>query len=268
MTQTLDELCLDMPAATYHASPGVSNTMLKVFHQSPRDYWAQYIGMTVEREPTDAMDFGTVAHAMILDPDSLPQLALLIPRSALNAQGHKKGRAWTDFKATLNGRLAIKPEERRRLTAVHNAVFANELANGLLQHDGNNEVSIFWDGILPRRSRLDRLAPPFIVDIKTTEQMSRWVHTANEKEYYRQAAYYLHAATHISKDIERFIFVAVQTVAPFHVRCFEYSVDDISDAMGEINADLHELARRIEIDRWHDDRELGINEISIPRWKK
>lgn len=268
MNQTLDELYLDMPVETYHASPGVSNTMAKVFHGSPRDYWAQYIGMTVMREPTGAMDFGTVAHGMILQPDSLSQLALQIPRDALNAQGHKKGRAWTDFKATLNGRLAMKPSECDRLTKIHNAVFANDLANGFLQHDGHNEVSIFWDDILPRRSRLDRLAPPYVVDVKTTEQINRWVHTASEKEYYRQAAYYLHASTYIHGDVERFIFVVVQTVAPFHVRCFEYGQDDIIDTMGEINVDLHDLHRRIECDDWRDDRELGINEISIPRWKK
>lgn len=55
----------DMDEATYHSIPAFSKSLVKKFRISPIDAWEQLYG--TERESTDALDYGSALHCLILE---------------------------------------------------------------------------------------------------------------------------------------------------------------------------------------------------------
>ena len=57
-----------LPAQTYHAAPGVSQSILPAMAPPPAHLRAY---LDEEFEQTTAMSLGTLAHTLILEPDTL-----------------------------------------------------------------------------------------------------------------------------------------------------------------------------------------------------
>ncbi|MGN6644749.1 MAG: hypothetical protein ACTHKU_17300, partial [Verrucomicrobiota bacterium] len=69
---------LNLPAETYHAAPGVSQSFLKEF-----DAAATPLHFTVRKRKTATayMEFGTICHCAVLEPDKLKDAYYIQPET-------------------------------------------------------------------------------------------------------------------------------------------------------------------------------------------
>ena len=108
-----------MPAEDYHASPGVSNSMLSDLNKSPAHCWAlHHAESRPERKTTVAMKAGTLLHAMLLEPAEVPRRYIVAPEG-LDLRT-KDGKAW---KAQADGLEVLTAEQyataERQCDAMH-----------------------------------------------------------------------------------------------------------------------------------------------------
>ena len=264
---------VDMTAEEYHAQTEyVGHSMLKEFQESPRKYEARYINRTLAGKSSKAMDTGTVGHAAILQPHIIDTVCLEIPREALNGEGHRKGKAWTEFKTENAGRILMTAEEVGAVRAMHGAVYSNELARKLLSDPkGMTEQSIFWTcshSGLPRKCRPDFAGSQFNVDVKTTADLSPqgFARTSARLQYHQQDEFYTDGVEALTGYRRPFVFIVVSSVPPF--RCHPYQLDErsLEHARIKLDGSLTRLAECYRTGDWSDPEEKQITELSLPGW--
>lgn len=75
----------DIPNEVYHSSNGISSTMAKDARISLMYYHGRHVIKTIQRERTDALTFGSLVHALALEPEKLDEefsVEPLIPEGA------------------------------------------------------------------------------------------------------------------------------------------------------------------------------------------
>jgi len=82
----------------YHARPEWSNSQFDVLAEDPLLFHARFLARTVPHESKACWDFGTTVHGLLSSPGSIDEIAVEIPSEVLNSQGHKKGKAWTEWR--------------------------------------------------------------------------------------------------------------------------------------------------------------------------
>lgn len=64
---------LDIPNEVYHSANGISSTMAKDARISLMYYHGRHVIKTIQRERTDALTFGSLVHALALEPENLDE---------------------------------------------------------------------------------------------------------------------------------------------------------------------------------------------------
>jgi hypothetical protein len=275
LAQSIDvgALVHDMPAETYHASPGVSNTMLSALKRSPAHCWALHLdpARPPQPEPTAAMRAGTLAHCAILEPDKLLQRYIGKP------PGHdgrtKEGKAWSAAHAGLE---AVSYDEFAAAAQQRHAVLAvPELAHAL--RTGAAEVSAFWTDErtgLACRARFDWLhmlpdGRAIVLDLKTTPdagptEFGRSVWTFG---YHRQAAHYSAGLQASGVEVAAFLFAVVSNAYPFIA--VPYLLDDEATRKGADEVrELLDLFAQCQRSKQWPAYGNGVQVLSLPPWAK
>ncbi|ECR4399109.1 exodeoxyribonuclease VIII [Salmonella enterica subsp. enterica] len=65
--------------AVYHAANGISSSMIKDARVSLMYYHGRHVARTIEREETDALFFGTLVHALTLEPEKFDDEYIVFP---------------------------------------------------------------------------------------------------------------------------------------------------------------------------------------------
>lgn len=118
----------DIPNETYHASNGISSTMLKDARISLMYYQRRHITKVIQRERSEALDFGNLFHTLVLEPEKLDaefSLPPVIPADALtNTESMKK---WIE---SYNAGLApvMSNDELKAEIEAHNATLPQPLS--------------------------------------------------------------------------------------------------------------------------------------------
>jgi hypothetical protein len=188
---------VELPAEDYHADLSAQScSLLKAMLVSPAHYQAQFLK---PRAPTEAMDFGTLVHTLVLEPHRLALNYAVYP-------GKKDGRD-SDYKEfarvhpgqglidevqlhearTLVERLLHRPV--RRAPNDPGRPFGEYLA------EGEREASIFFNDPITGvtcRVRVDLLHPEVIFDLKTANVVARdpWLRQALQLHYDMQTYMY------------------------------------------------------------------------------
>lgn len=260
---------LDMPADEYHADHfRTSNSMLSVFRQSRRLFEGQYVTGEFPRETSDTMDFGKAAHALTLESSVI---YVRIPHAVLNADGHKKGKAWKEFEAAHPGQILLKPSEVDDLQRMVDALQKHPLARDMIEAPGRREVVIHWTDEatgMDMKARLDMLRDGFhyIADMKGTTIIdpTEWAWHCFKLGYHRQAALYSDAIAAITKSTPTFYFVPVLKEPPFTVDVFTLS-DTFLQMGREENAQLiRQLSECADSGDWSEPGFAEIKTISPP----
>lgn len=213
-----------MSNADYHADfSAVSASMLKVFRRSRREYEARFVTRTMDAEPpSDPMKLGSLAHAMLLEPETVEQY-VVIPSEVLASNGAKIGKKWTEFAEANAGRELLKEEDfdtaRRMVESIRNRC-GEWFTNGLAEHE------LRWtcdDTGLPCKAKVDYILPRLIIDVKTAGDASPkgFRSSVANYDYHLQEAHYRHGARIALNDDVRFLFVVVQSKPPYQCRVYE-----------------------------------------------
>jgi hypothetical protein len=235
----------DVPFDEYCCWEAVNNSSLGPALKSTKHYLAH---LATEREPTDALRFGSMAHNGVLEPTAILDRYVLVPDNfgddIRNADGSapKNLRATkaykqkiAEFEAAHMGREVIHDRrEYERLVGLVSAVRDHDRAVTYLTRKGLVECSMIWVDVetgLTCKGRMDHWSPKYgrITDLKTTRDAADFERSIARFGYDRQAAFYVDGLRSLGYDVAEFAIVAVESEAPFAVRAAPLHEDTLAD---------------------------------------
>lgn len=262
-----------VPAAHYHADPGVSNSMLTALNKTPAHCWAMYLDPARKQvESTDAQQAGTLMHTVILERDQMPVRYAVKPDGM--SFSTKDGKAWRE--AVPAGVTIVSHDESEVANSQRDAVWRNPWLAKLLSK-GFAESSCFWIDKatgLRCRARPDFIHPTgkkscVVVDLKqiadlTYDSVQRAIARYG---YHRQAAHYRNGATECGLLVEEFVFCFVSASYPFIAAPFV--LDDESAAQGaeEVAELLAKFKGCRDLNFWPSFGD-GYQQTGLPLWAR
>lgn len=241
-----------LPFEQYLQMPGVSKHELDLVSKSPAHYQAAKENPT---EVTAAMQFGTAAHAWILEPKSAPDQVIVAPKVDRRTKAGKE--AYAQFEMMAGKRVVVSDEDARHLSKMSAAVGSHKLAGRLINDAREIEVSCQWKdertGTLCR-CRPDAISGNFIIDLKTTYDASRhaFASTLYKYRYHVQAAYYLDGCREaglVEQDAQ-FLFIAVERKPPYGVAIYALTSEDLDRGRFQYERDLGRYAHCVKTGHW------------------
>ena len=219
----MQEFNYDQSAHIYRSMPGLNKSSIEKLLDCPLAY---KLGQEQTDEPTPAMQFGTLVHSMILEPDTVPKLYHVMQAIATTKAGKAE-----KAQAIATGKTIVSAADFARAKTMQTMVYTHPAASWLLGLPGHSEVSMFWempteDGRTRQcKARADRIAQvgggEVIIDLKTHSgavSPSEIERTVARFGYHRQAAWYSDGYERIAgKPLLGFYFIFGSTTAPYLV---------------------------------------------------
>lgn len=264
------QLLTSLPPHEYHGMPRISSGGLKRILQSP----AHFKYMRDNPQPaTPAMEFGTLVHTCVLEPEKLEQQMVVIPEDAPSRQS-KAGKEWWEvFNIEHEGKIRIDEEKYQQVRAVAAAILEHGIASGLLAEDGMVEASGIWRddrfGVLCKM-RPDFLFADFsaIIDVKTTGNASRdeFQRTAWRFRYDMQAAFYIEGVMRVCDVMPKsFVWIVAEVEPPHAVAVYRADPKLIQRGMIDCDRAMEIYARCLASNEWPGYRD-SIQPLDLPRW--
>ena len=253
----------------YHDRPELSSTQVAKFMDDPIAFYEIHVTGERSESPTDAMKFGTSVHEMIElgGPDKMP--IAVIPREVLNKDGHKRGKAWTQWKAEQpDDALLYKEGEDIPWNKIWSNLVANDKCVPWLVADRKEEEFYWQDSAsgLQCRAKLDVIDVSAIVDWKTTcsvdprgfQSACHSMHYAERLSFYRRG--------YEQKYGERppCVAVAIENSGSYRVQPYEISESWLSKADDNLSRVLDQIAN-FDI---QSERNQPIIELSEPKYAR
>lgn len=279
-----------LPAADYHRFRAASASALKTIHAGTPAHLR--LEWNTPEEPSFALQWGTLVHSLVLEPDAtLPSVAVIpetyvIPDDAKPKKGDPQpgetvpwnGRArycrdWLALQQAA-GRIVLTKDQLIELGKVAGAVARHPEAGAMLREARFREATIVWEDArqVPCKARLDAIGSDaewkrFIVDLKTTVDASPagFARKAWELGYHLQAAWYVDAlAESRGCGTPAFYFVAVEKDSGL------VSVHQATDAFLEAGREAYRKAMDQFAEAWHTGIWPGYDEnihaLDVPAW--
>lgn len=250
----------NMPQSEYRKIPAFANSTAVMIERNPADYiWSQ--NAPTNHGKVQTKDIGTALHAILLEPETYDDLVLV---SSVN------GRQTKSFEQEVidnPDNIVLTAEEAEKVRIMAGSVKAHPVANAYLSLDGDAECSIVAvdeNGTL-LKCRPDKNCVEYAgvcIDVKTTADLEKWrsdkewLNPMYEFSYGHQAAFYLHTLSlHYGFDVDRFVFVVVQTsvsLGRYPVGVFEVTREQLIawGFWGRMLANIDEYKRRIDSNDW------------------
>lgn len=271
-----------MPAADYHAAPGVGKHSLDYIADCPLKFalYRKY-GM----EATDAMEMGTLCHTAVLEPELFADSFHLKPGTYRDDKGAQK--AWSGNSTVCKEWLAghtdkpvVTQSELSRIQNIARNVREHPVV-GPLMEEGEAEVSMFARCPLTevmRKGRVDWVARAedkgvWFVDFKFVHDATAhaFVRQVADLRYYVQHPYYVDLFELIMGGQPRFLFVAVEK-EPMHeksehhrIQVYELHALDVEMGRNHYMRDLRRYSECLEIGEWPSDTD-SIKTLELPKW--
>lgn len=255
---------LNLPESVYRSAPGENFSRLKPMAQSPKKYLYE---LNNPKPRTAAMVFGTVVHAMLLEPDKLSDLIVTRPEQ-WDSYRTKEAKAWRDSQTAM----VVTDDELADMRDCAAAVKADPKAAWILQA-AEKEVSVFkrheGTGLL-LKGRLDL---PFtdlqgntaIADIKKVTSVKRGLmrKAIGDRLIHVQGAFYCNLL-----GASSFYIIAVEEAPPHEVDIFEVPKVSLQRGREWYESMLARLVRCKAENRWPGVSEDSdtIQEIEEPEW--
>jgi hypothetical protein len=274
---TENSICMtNMPAAEYHAHPALSRSRLWSFRQSARKFHAEETGEIEQKEVTEAMNLGSLVHAMVFEPDELHNFKA-IPVELLSSDGKATTKAAKLFKEDYADKTIVTGKSWEAAEQVVKNLRASRFNDWLNLKGAQRELSIFWtdeETGLELRCRVDLLLPSpagplFVADLKTTQDASpdgfRW--SVKDYGYWLQYAFYadgIEAAT--GRRPQEWYFVAAATKPPYEVAFHHFDLTTKATAVEKYRETLRDFARAKETGVWRSAWDGDVNQIVLRDW--
>lgn len=253
-------LVADLNPREYHASPGLSVSGAKKL--LPPSCPAKFRHEQIHgRPPTDAFDFGHVAHALVLGVgEKYARLDFPDRRTKAYREAADEARA--------NGQVPILEKAYRAAEKMAAEVHRHKVAGRLLAN-GKPEQSAFVTDEqtgTPLRARFDWVTDDLIVDYKTAESAdpAKWVRSAADYGYHMQDAWYTDTAARLGLP-DRLLFIVQEKSAPYLVSVIH--LDDMARIVGaHRNRQAINLYAKCEAEGYWPGYGDGVTELSLPAW--
>lgn len=181
----------------------------------------------------DALDFGTLVHTVVLEPDNVSHYVILDAHK-IAGDNPKTGKPYdaphmtAKFKAKVaeaaeSGLTVVSQDDWTRAQLMAGAIQNHSDARTLLHGgDGTYEESVFVrdDSGVGHKARFDRRIPGQIVDLKSTSAKPgerSLTRAVLDYGYDVSAAHYLEVARMADLDVDKFTLVFVEKVEPYRV---------------------------------------------------
>ncbi len=230
----------DIPNEVYHSEVGISSSTLRKFGHS------QLHAVNDVQKTTDAMNFGTAAHYMLVEGEQAynQEVAVLM--------GSPYTKAYKENKADMLERYdcVIKEIEDTHIKGMKANII--DEADMYLQAEGKlPEASFFWyeDKVLCK-CRPDLICPPFkdlykpgeiyVVDYKTTKSCDpkEFADSVKYWGYDMQAAWYRRGMEKAGYSVKEFAFVAQEKVPPYASKVFVITDEQMDRAWDKMQVFL------------------------------
>lgn len=212
----------------YDTQEGLRSGHLVEMSRSMAHY--QY-AITAPKKETDALSFGRMFHAALLEPDLFKSKMVVMPTfegytkdGKLSAQSKAAREMKAAWIAQLpSGAMIVKPDERDKMIGMLEALIAHPMVKKLMI-DASREVSYFWDEEGTRQKcRFDFVTKdgmPF--DLKTTtdahpDTFSREIFNDRYKYYLRFAHYAAGAKASKVMAHDAFGVIAIEKAPPYGI---------------------------------------------------
>lgn len=252
----------------YHGDKDIQScSMLKKILVSPAHYQS---ALFAPFSQTPAMEFGTLVHALILEPATIASRFAIYPGSKVKYD--------KDFRAFKDSRKGVHCIDE---TMFH---LAEQAANKLLEQkvlgrkfgdfvsEGEPEASIYYDDPttnIPCRTRIDLCHPEATFDVKTTTYptLAKWAPHAVDLDYDLQAFMYTLSEHlfHGAEKMKPFIFMTVESDQPFSTGARPASLDILRNGKKKYEHALGTLNGCTITDFWPTPG--GEEEFTLSHWQ-
>lgn len=183
-----------LPNAVYHAAEGYSSTQLRLVQTSGTSALDWY--RTAPRdEDTPALSIGAAVHTALLEPERFVVEYACAPVVNLRTNDGKAELAAFEERCSKSGITPLKADEHRKVCLIRDSARAQPIVSALLQY-GAAELSVFYR---TDRGTLFKIRPdwfgelagvPFVLDVKTTDDVHDFGKSVEAYGYHVQAAFY------------------------------------------------------------------------------
>ena len=256
----MSELIRNMPASEYHSTRRVSKSGLDKIARRPAHSVA---AIQSPSAPSKSMRIGTAVHSLVLEG-----IAPIV-RPDFSGTGSRAAKA--EWDSAHAGALILDKDEAADVHAMAASVALHPIAGPAFRRaDGFAEASIMWDCEVTGakcKSRPDWIIPGALIDLKTSGDASpsAFARSVASYRYQVQAAYYLQAAACAGLGAEHFIFVVVESAAPFAVAVYQLDDEAMEHGRKLYLRDLETYMRCKESGAW-PGYPTDIQVLSLPRW--
>lgn len=271
-----DGVHYDVPAAEYFAVPALSASLLVEMGVSPRQFeWRMRVP---DRSFTRATEFGTLAHAVLLEPERLSRDIIEAPVNERTGKPYgTDSQAYQTVRDANPGKLILTRDDHDALAAVLDAVRADPLVRrALFQADRKSEVSVVatdpavavFDGRVKCRPDLWSPSLGALVDLKTARPMPLGMMPkyAWNLGYFHKAAWYRRVWRLATGDSPAWFWVFVDNEAPFDVSIHDPDPAYLEAAGAEIDLWLARISRCVETGRWPGRTGGELHTLPGPMW--
>lgn len=250
----------------YHETEGVSKSDLDLIHKSPLHY------ITAKNSPkvqTEAFLFGSALHKFVLENEDFSSEYAAAP---ICDRRTKDGKAiYSEFLEKSVGKDIITSEHLGRIQLISESIHKHPIASKLLT-GGRAEQSYFYndDGTV-LKCRPDYIKNKYCIDLKTTQSAKPedFIKSAYKYRYHVQAYWYLKVLKALGKDIEDFIFIAVEKEPPYAICVYFASEEFLKLGENEAEADLCEYKKCLKSGIWYGYDEIPeVHSLDLPQWAR
>lgn len=212
-----------MTEQEYRKHPAISRSELFKISESPEKF--KYYREHPE-EPTPALLFGQLFHAMALTPETVWEQFAVMPNVDRRTKAGKE--AFAEFEASADGKTIVSVDMVEQATAMCEALNKNEFVKKLLK--GEKEKPFFWVDELTGKEckcRTDVLTEVgenlIIVDLKSTDnaETEAFMRSAIKYGYDFQSAYYTEGVKVNTGREPLFVFIAIEKKPPYAINILQ-----------------------------------------------
>ena len=212
-----------MTEQEYRKHPAVSRSELFKISESPEKF--KYYQEHPE-EPTPALIFGQLFHAMALTPKAAWEQFAVMPNVDRRTKAGKE--AFAEFEVQAEGKTIVSADMVEQATAMCEALNRNEFVKKLLK--GEKEKPFFWvDDITNEqcKCRVDCLSEVgenlIIVDLKSTDnaETEAFMRSAIKYGYDLQSAMYSDGVKANTGKEPLFVFIAIEKKPPYAINILQ-----------------------------------------------
>jgi hypothetical protein len=246
----------------YHASPAIGSSRLKQVLKCPELYDAN-----PKFKATASMDLGTTVHAMLLEPETVLDIAMQAP--TFSGKGSVAARA--EFKAENSGKILLSADDWRRAEDMTASLLSlpdvyEILIDAQCEHSGWYDDPITG---LACRYRPDARTDWLIADLKTCADASPagFSRAIENFGYHISAAHYI-IGDQVLNNIKHqvFAFLVVESTAPYLAATYLLSTDSLEFGKWKRAKALEKVKECTESGVWPGYNNNRPESISVPYW--